>query len=420
MMVARLFERLVQCGDLTLIDAHGGRHRFGDGSGPPVTIRLIDPALHRRLVLKPRLAFGEAYMDGSLRVEQGDLLDVLSLLMTNADRQGERGILHLYSRLDALWRRMQQFNPAARSRRNVAHHYDLSGEMYRLFLDPDQQYSCAYFAQDGADLEAAQLAKKRHIAAKLLLQPGQRVLDIGSGWGGLALHLAQEHGVDVTGLTLSVEQQKAATERAAAAGLADRVRFRLQDYRQEAVDNPGGYDRIVSVGMFEHVGVGHYRTFFETVAHLLNGDGLALLHSIGRRDGPGNTNPWLRKYIFPGGYSPALSEVLPHIEAQRLWVTDIEILRLHYAETLRHWRQRFNANWDRVRALYDERFCRMWDFYLAGCEASFRVQDMMVFQVQMARRVDAVPLTRQYLYPPSEADAADAGQLDRGGTKLHA
>ncbi len=420
MMVARLLERLVQSGDLTLIDAHGGRHRFGDGSGPPVTIRLLDPALHRRLVLKPRLAFGEAYMDGSLRVEEGDLLDLLGILMANADRQGESGILHLYSRLDALWRRVQQFNPAARSRRNVAHHYDLSGEMYRLFLDADRQYSCAYFADGVADLEAAQLAKKRHIAAKLLLQPGQRVLDIGSGWGGLALHLAQNHGVDVTGLTLSVEQQKVATERAAAAGLAGRVRFHLQDYRQEAAANPGGYDRIVSVGMFEHVGVGHYRSFFETVNRLLTADGVALLHSIGRRDGPGNTNPWLRKYIFPGGYSPALSEVLPQIEAQRLWVTDIEILRLHYAETLRHWRQRFNQNRDRVRALYDERFCRMWDFYLAGCEASFRVQDMMVFQIQMARRVDAVPLTRQYLYSPSEADAADAGQLDRGGTKIHA
>jgi cyclopropane-fatty-acyl-phospholipid synthase len=262
-----------------------------------------------------------------------------------------------------------------------------------LFLDRDRQYSCAFFRDGSEDLDTAQLYKKQHIAAKLLIRPGQRVLDIGSGWGGLALYLATECGADVTGLTLSLEQHKAATRRAAAAGLSDRVRFHLRDYRDET----GQYDRIVSVGMFEHVGVNHYAAFFAKLKSLLMPDGVVLLHSIGRKDGPGSTNPWIRKYIFPGGYVPALSEVLPVVERLRLWVTDIEVLRLHYAETLRAWRQRFERNRDRVLALYDERFCRMWEMYLVASEIAFRRQDFMVFQMQLAKAAGAVPLTRDYM-----------------------
>jgi len=280
-----------------------------------------------------------------------------------------------------------------RARRNVAHHYDLSDQLYELFLDRDRQYSCAYFRSPEDELETAQQNKKRHIAAKLLLQPGHKVLDIGSGWGGLALYLAAECGCEVTGLTLSEEQHKVSQGRAAAAGLADRVRFHLRDYREEE----GQYDRIVSVGMFEHVGVVQYPTFFRKVNQLLTPDGVALLHSIGRMEGPGTTNPWLRKYIFPGGYSPALSEVVPAVERERLWITDIEILRLHYAETLCNWRGRFEENRERIRALYDERFCRMWELYLVGAELAFRRDRHLNFQMQLAKQVGTVPLTRDYI-----------------------
>jgi cyclopropane-fatty-acyl-phospholipid synthase len=294
-----------------------------------------------------------------------------------------------------LKRRIDQYNPAGRAEKNVAHHYDLNGRLYSLFLDRDRQYSCAYFRRGDETLEEAQLAKKRHIAAKLCLdRPDLRVLDIGSGWGGMALTLARDYGALVTGITLSREQLAAARERAALEGLEDRVNFELLDYR--AVNQK--FDRIVSVGMFEHVGVGYYQTFFDTVARNLTPDGIALLHAIGRSDGPGATNPWIDKYIFPGGYSPALSEVMPSVERSGLFATDIEILRLHYAETLRHWRWRFNANRDTIASIYDERFCRMFEFYLCGSELAFRRGGHMVFQIQLAARQDAVSLTRDYMH----------------------
>ena len=292
-----------------------------------------------------------------------------------------------------MFRRFMQHNTLGRARRNVAHHYDLSGELYDLFLDADRQYSCAYFEHPGDDLETAQENKKRHIAAKMLLKPGHKVLDIGSGWGGLGLYLAGLTGAEVHGVTLSAEQHEVSQQRASELGLDDRVKFSLRDYRHET----GTYDRIISVGMFEHVGVGHYDEFFGKVRDLLAPDGVALLHTIGRADEPGTAHPFTRKYIFPGSYAPALSEVMAPIQRSGLFVTDIEILRLHYAETLRHWRQRFLANLDRARALYDDRFCRMWEFYLAGVEVSFRCMDMVVFQIQLARRQDAVPLTRDYI-----------------------
>jgi cyclopropane-fatty-acyl-phospholipid synthase len=393
MLLVHLFEQFITVGRLYLVDAAGRSHVFEGSPGERVAIRLHDPALHWKLLVWPRLYFPEAFVNGTLTIEEGSLYDLIDLLAANLEGLPE-GLLRrlLYGSFTAL-RRLHQYNPASRARRNAAHHYDLSDELYELFLDRDRQYSCAYFLNAADDLDTAQLNKKRHIAAKLLIRPGHRVLDIGSGWGGLALYLAAECGADVTGLTLSIAQHKVALRRAAAAGLADRVRFHLRDYREEF----GQYDRIVSVGMFEHVGINHYSEFFDRVKSLLAPDGVALLHSIGRMDGPGSTDPWIRKYIFPGGYIPALSEVVPVVERLRLWVTDIEILRLHYAETLRAWRRRFELNRDRLCAIYDERFCRMWEMYLVGSEVAFRRGGCIVFQMQLAKAVDSLPITRNYM-----------------------
>jgi cyclopropane-fatty-acyl-phospholipid synthase len=396
MLFGRLLQRLVRIGELTVVDADGRAHVFaGSQPGPTIKIRLHDRKLHTRLFIDPMLGVPEAYVDGSLTIEDGkSCYDFMEYAAINLGCGGpSHWVQRVLSGARWLGRKVAQYNPAQRSRRNVAHHYDLSGELYELFLDADRQYSCAYFGSPDDSLEMAQARKKRHIAAKLLLQPGQKVLDIGSGWGGLGLYLAERSRVDVTGVTLSEEQHKLSNERAVNAGLNDRVRFEMRDYR--AVD--GRFDRIVSVGMFEHVGIGHYREFFDKVRKLLKEDGVALLHTIGRADGPGFTNPWIDKYIFPGGYTPALSEVMPAIEKAGLYVTDVEVLRLHYAETLRHWRQRFLANVERARALYDDRFCRMWELYLAASETAFRYTGQVVFQIQLARRQDAVPLIRDYI-----------------------
>ena len=395
MLLARLCNSLIQDGALTLIDADGRTHRFGRACrAADVVVRLHDRSLHTTLAWNPSLHLGEAYMDGTLTVERGGIYELLDLCAKNLGRFGAHPAVQLQRLFDRPWRFLQQYNPASRSQRNVAHHYDLSDVLYDHFLDRDRQYSCAYFADPRMTLEEAQDAKKRHLASKLLLRPGQRVLDIGSGWGGLALHLAEAEQVDVTGITLSSQQLAVSRQRAREAELGGRVGFHLRDYRDEA----GTYDRVVSVGMFEHVGTPHYDEFFGKLAGLLADDGVAVVHSIGRTGGPTTTDPWLRKYIFPGAYIPALSEVLPAIERAGLWVTDVEILRLHYAETLRHWRRRFVASWDRVAEHHDERFCRMWEFYLALSEAAFRRGGLMVFQIQLARRVDAVPLARDYIY----------------------
>ena len=404
MLASRLFERIITIGRLRVLDAGGKFHTFDGSPGASVTIRLHDPALHWKLFVRPRLYLGEAFMDGTLTVEEGSLYDLIDLLAVNLEAMPEGLLARLLNGSVTLLRRVHQYNPLPRARQNAAHHYDLSDQLYDLFLDKDRQYSCAYFYDGGNDLDVAQLNKKQHIAAKLLVRPGQRVLDIGSGWGGLALYLANEYGADVTGLTLSVEQHKVAVRRVAAAGLSDRVRFYLRDYREEL----GRYDRIVSVGMFEHVGINHYSAFFAKVKSLLTPDGIALVHSIGRKDGPGSTHPWIRKYIFPGGYAPALSEVLPTVERSKLWITDIEILRLHYAETLRAWRDRFERNRDRLRRIYDERFCRMWEMYLISSEVAFRRQDHMVFQMQLSKAVDTVPLTRDYLVHWERERSADS------------
>lgn len=395
MLLARMLDHVIRAGKLTLIDANGRIHIFeGDRDGPDVQIRLTDRALHRRIPLQPVLAMGEAYMDGRLVIEAGSLRDFIEIFAMNF---GWRHHPHWLPALVYSWRKLcrvfAQYNPVPRARRNVAHHYDLSDTLYDLFLDHDRQYSCAYFVDPNDDLETAQLQKKNHIAAKLLLRSGQKVLDIGSGWGGLGLHLAEVGGANVTGVTLSEHQHAYSNARAQRAGLGERVRFELRDYRE--LD--GSFDRIVSVGMFEHVGIRHYRTFFDKLNQLLADDGVALLHTIGRAEGPGATDPFVDKYIFPGGYSPALSEVTPVIERAGFYITDIEVLRLHYAETLRCWHENFERNRDKVREIYDERFCRMWEAYLVGAEMAFRHVGHVVFQIQLAKRQEVVPLTRHYI-----------------------
>lgn len=394
MLAHSFFKAVITTGNLAVIDAKGTRVVYGDGTGAPVTLRLVGRMTALRVLLNPYLHVGEAYMNGTLVIDQGTVYDFLEIAAQNMNNLNSHPLRRWVRRLAVPLRHLRTFNPVSRARRNVAHHYDLSGELYDLFLDDDRQYSCAYFDSPDNTLEEAQTAKKRHIAAKLLLdKPGMNILDIGSGWGGMGLYLAREADAKVTGVTLSEEQLKVSRERAEKEGLSDKTEFHLRDYREE----PGTYDRIVSVGMFEHVGSSHYREFFRKVKSLLAEDGVMLLHAIGTMGPPGATNPWLRKYIFPGGYTPSLSEVTAAIEDVGLYITDIEILRLHYAGTLRKWRERFEANRDKVKSLYDERFCRMWEFYLAGCEVSFRYMDQMVFQIQLAHRQEAVPLTRDYI-----------------------
>lgn len=396
--LAAILRRIVKSGRLSLISAGGHRIDIGDQTetdAPTLGLRLHDRRVAFELIRNPQLTLGEAYVDGRISVEGGTIADLLDLLARNIGTGHGGGYIDWIAKLRFARREAMQQNGNGRSRQNVAHHYDLSGQLYDLFLDSDKQYSCAFYEKPSDTLEMAQLNKKRRLAAKLALKPGQRVLDIGCGWGGLGLHLARNLDVDVTGITLSHEQLKIANERAATARLSDHLRFRLEDYRE----TPGKFDRIVSVGMFEHVGLPAYDTFFSRLSALLNDDGVAVVHSIGRSEGAGATNPWISKYIFPGGYSPALSEVLPAIEHAGLIVTDIEILRLHYAHTLAEWRRRFVANWECAKQLYDERFCRMWEFYLAGSEMAFRYQGHMVFQLQLTKRVDALPLARDYMMP---------------------
>ncbi len=399
--------RFIKTGSLRIIDADGRTHVHAGSPGPQVTIRLSDPKLHRALFLNPELRAGEAYMDGTLIIEQGTLRDFLTLYALNRANLRKQPLQRALNAGYRTLRGWYQKNPAATSRKNVAHHYDLSNELYELFLDADLNYSCAYFLSDSDSLETAQQNKLRHIAAKLALKPGQRVLDIGSGWGGMAMYLAEAAGVDVTGVTLSVEQHALATKRAAQRGLSDRVRFELKDYREVT----GKFDRIVSVGMFEHVGIGHYDEFFAKVSGLLTDDGVALLHSIGRKGGPGSTGAWVRKYIFPGGYSPALSETLGAIERTGLWATDIEILRLHYAKTLAEWERRFQANRAAIARIHDERFCRMWEFYLIISEFSFLYGKHMVFQIQLAKQVATLPLDRGYM-AQAEAELLKRSSLE--------
>jgi cyclopropane-fatty-acyl-phospholipid synthase len=400
----RMLRDLFTEGAFDLTYPNGTTRRYGSAAEPSVRMTLTDPALPRRLVLNTDLALGEGYMDGTLTLAGDDLDGFFTLALRNAAAKDGMWWRKWAMAWQNLRRRIDQHNPMHRARENVAHHYDLSSELYDLFLDADRQYSCAYFRDSSMSLEAAQEAKKHHIAGKLCLSPGQHVFEIGCGWGGLALTLARDYGVRVTGVTLSTEQHRIATERAEAAGLSDRVTFELRDYRSVR----GSFDRIVSVGMFEHVGMPHYEEFFTQIRDRLTPDGVALVHTIGRARPPGATSPWILKYIFPGGYCPSMSEMTAAMERSGLYPTDLEVWRLHYAETLRHWHDRFVAREDAARALYDERFCRMWRYYLKACEHTFRHNRQCVFQLQITRDQAAVPLTRDYLYRDAERPAVAA------------
>jgi cyclopropane-fatty-acyl-phospholipid synthase len=387
-------KRMVRRGGLEIVDSGGTLHRYGDGRAEAPRIRFTRASAERAIVRDPDLKLGEEFADGGYVVEQGSIYDFLLTIFRNYP-----GVMPPLQMIPiAAWRyltrRLRQFNTLGNARKNVHAHYDLDGRLYKLFLDADLQYSCAYFEEGVTGLDEAQLAKKRHLASKLSLKPGMRVLDIGCGWGGLGLYLAEYCGVDVVGVTLSEEQHAVANRRAEERGLEGKAKFLLQDYRN--VEGP--FDRIVSVGMFEHVGVGYYRAFFRACRELLSENGVMLLHSIGRNGGPGDTSAWIQRYIFPGGYIPAISEVMPAVEKEQLRITDMEILRLHYAKTLRAWRERFLAHREEVAGLYDERFCRIWEFYLAASEVAFQVGMLMNFQVQLTKQQLALPLTRNYMH----------------------
>ncbi len=394
MLFKSMLAKMVQKGTIRLVDAEGKTETYGSGEEPSCTIRLHRKSLEWSLAINPALRVPEAYMEGTLTMDE-DVRHVLHVVFSNYSNLESQALFQATNDLFRQTRRLKQFNPIGKAQKNVAHHYDLSSELYDLFLDSDRQYSCAYFTDPNNSLEKAQEDKKRHIAAKLLLnQPDLKVLDIGSGWGGMGLYLSQVADCDVTGVTLSVEQHNLSEERAAEAGLSNRCHFQLEDYRNVK----GSFDRIVSVGMFEHVGKGNYEEFFTKVRDLLDDNGVCLLHTIGRLDQPAPINPFIRKYVFPGADLPSLSEATDVIEKSGLITTDIEILRLHYAETLRNWYERFQKNRKEVARIYDERFCRMWEMYLAGSEMGFRYEGLCVFQIQLTKNLEAVPLTRDYIY----------------------
>ncbi|QQA44904.1 SAM-dependent methyltransferase [Pelagovum pacificum] len=386
--------RLVRRGALEVTFPDGTTRRYGEDDATPVKSEINDPGTVRRLLYTPDLALGEGFMEGRIVLPGDDPRPLIRLALDNRRHGHSPAVMMALQKMLMPIQRFFAHNRVSSSRRNVQHHYDLSGELYDLFLDSDRQYSCGYFPDPEMSLEDAQEAKKQHIAKKLLIRPGERVLDIGCGWGGMALTLARDYGASVVGVTLSEEQHRIATERAEAAGLADRIDIRLEDYRN--VEGP--FDRIVSVGMFEHVGAAQFRTYFDKVAKLLAPHGVALIHTIGSSAPPRATSTWIRKYIFPGGYIPAMSETVRAIEAADLTVDDVEVWRIHYARTLRHWHDRFLARRDEALALYDERFFRMWRYYLVAAEESFRLERLGVFQFQLSHDKTAVPLTRDYLY----------------------
>ena len=409
MSILRPFlSRVVRKGRLTVVAPGGAREAFGEPAPgyPDVTIRFTSRRGMRRILLDPRLGGAEAFMDGEMELIEGDIMDLIGLIRMNTpwDRGAKlKDKTWFGRRADWLKTRLGSINRQRQSRANVKHHYDIGNDLYRLFLDDDMQYSCAYWSRENMTLEEAQAAKKAHIAAKLALAPGQRILDIGCGWGGMAITLAKLEAVEVLGITLSEEQLKLARERATAAGVADRVTFELIDYRDLAAREAGRFDRIVSVGMFEHVGAANFEAFFRAAANLMTADGVMLLHTIGRFGRPGATDAFTRKYIFPGGYIPALSETLAASEKSRLIATDIETLRLHYALTLRQWYARMLAHEGEIVSMMGDRFFRMWCFYLAGATAAFESGGMGNYQIQFARSRYALPLTRDYI-AAAEAD----------------
>lgn len=402
-MFLKLLDRHIRQGTLTVVEPDGRRHTFGEGE-PSATWVLRKPGVARRILLNPGANLGETYLDEEWDVEAGELADLLTVLRVNLERNlPGRSVTALLGPLATL---VTSWNNVRASFSNVSHHYDLDEALFRGFLDRDMHYSCAYFREPDLSLEAAQAAKCDHIRRKLHLSPGQRVLDIGCGWGSLAMHLAERSGVEVVGLTLSNEQLRAARTEAERRGLTDRVEFRLEDYRQHRAE----YDAVVSVGMFEHVGRRNFARYFEKVLEFLAPHGAALVHTIGQSAPPSPTNPWIRKYIFPGGYIPSASEILQAVEPSGLILSDLEVWRRHYALTLREWNRRFQGLRDQFVEAKGERFCRMWEFYLLACATAFEVADLVVFQLQLARANDAVPLTRDYLYDQSNEHDGGAGR----------
>ena len=399
LLLDRLFRKMIRDGELTVIDSSGKTHVYGtpNPAKPGVTVRFTDASVANRIAFNPALGAGEGYMDGRIIIEKGDIRQLVDLVTWNLRWQRDNPVRFALWRQASIAAKIDQINFARRSKRNVAHHYDLDDRLYDLFLDPHRQYSCAYFDTPEMGLDAAQEAKLARIAAKLDLKPGQKVLDIGCGWGGMARFIHKVSGAEVLGVTLSEEQLKYARNKAAEMGISDKVTFELVDYRALPERFGGKFDRIVSVGMFEHVGLPHFNQFFQTVEALLKTDGVALIHSIARADGPGATDPWTAKYIFPGGYSPALSQIVPAIEKAWMWITDIEVLRLHYAHTIRHWYDRCEAKKSEIVALYDERFYRMWMFYLAAAMSAFNNDGHMNVQIQLTKRRDTLPLRRDYI-----------------------
>ncbi len=378
-----------------LIDANKNQHLIGNPKKEkPITLKILDKNLHSKLLLLPDLYFGEAYTNGSVIIENGTLTEFLDLALKNIGR-GETNKYNLViNKLRGTYRFLTNFNVKKKSKSNVAHHYDISEKLYDLFLDKKRQYSCAYFKNDGDSLEQAQNNKIEHIIKKLNLKPNQKVLDIGSGWGSLAIEIAKKSQCEVLGITLSENQLQHSIEKAKKDGLENQVQFRLADYR----DLNEKFDRIVSVGMFEHVGRKFYNTYFNSVYKLLNDDGVALIHTIGSVNPPRDPQPWITKYIFPGGYTPSLSEVVKPIEKSGLMLSDVEVWRMHYAHTLRHWKDRFLSKREEVLEMFDEKFLRMWEFYLAGCEMAFKWGDQVVFQMQLIKKHSAAPNTRDYIY----------------------
>ena len=395
MNLVNFLNKLVKKNGFILIDADNRKYSIGiPKKDNPITLKLLDKKLHHKLLLHPDLHFGEAYTDGSIIIENGTLTEFLEIVLENVGR-GEVNIFsQSFNKLRGIYRTLTNFNLAGKSKKNVAHHYDISEKLYDLFLDNKRQYSCAYFKNDSDSLEEAQNNKIDHIIKKLNLKPNQRVLDIGSGWGTLAIDIAQKTQCEVVGITLSENQLEYSNKKAKELNLQNQVQFKLMDYRKLNEK----FDRIVSVGMFEHVGRKFYRTYFNQVSKMLNDDGVALIHTIGSVNPPRDPHPWITKYIFPGGYTPSLSEVAGPIEKSGLIISDIEVLRMHYSHTLRHWKERFISKKKEVLEMFDERFFRMWEFYLAGCEMAFKWGDQVVFQFQLSKKITTVPRIRDYIY----------------------
>ncbi len=378
-----------------LIDANSKKYIIGNPQkNKPLTLKLLNKSLHFKLLINPDLYFGEAYMDGSLVIENGSLTDFLEIAFKNIGRKEINSYGYLLKKIKGTYRYLTNFNFAKKSKENVAHHYDISEDLYELFLDPKRQYSCGYFKNENDTLETAQNNKINHIIKKLNLKPNQKVLDIGSGWGSLAIEIAKQSKCEVTGITLSENQLKYSNQKAKEFNLENQVQFKLADYRHLKEK----FDRIVSVGMFEHVGRKFYKTFFKQVNNLLNDNGLALIHTIGSINEPRDPHPWITKYIFPGGYTPSMSEVTGPIEKSGLIVSDLEVLRMHYTHTLRNWKERCLKNKDKIVEMFDQKFFRMWEFYLASCEMAFKWGDQVVFQFQLTKDLTTAPNTRDYIY----------------------